>query len=133
MINEKYSVYTGSPISTNQEFSNISGMKQSSRTVYEESEAARLARQKLYGRRKPEDRPRVLSASQKKKLAKEQVLDTLTDSTIIDPTKVTDVMASWATDDLGVDDQVSQRIFAQSLVTTQSIPNKNVFRIRIKL
>lgn len=133
MSNDKYNVYTRTSISNNQEFANISEMKQSSRTIYEESEAARLARQKLYGRKKAEDRPRVLSAAQKKKLAKEQVLDTLTDSTIIDPTKVTDVMASWATDDLGVDDQVSQRIFAQSLVTTQSIPNKNVFRIRIKL
>ena len=87
----------------------------------------------MYGKRNANERPRVITLAQKKRLAKEEVLNTLTDSTIIDPTKVADVMANWATDDLGVDDQVSQRIFAQSLVTTQSIPNKNVFRIRIKL
>ena len=132
MLNEKYNVYSGSSFRTSEDFQNIAGLNQNSMT-YEETEAAKRVRHQLYGRRQAEERPRFVSPAQKKRLAKEQVLETLTNATIIDPTKITDVMANWATDDLGVDDQVSQRIFAQSLVTTQSIPNKNVFRIRIKL
>ncbi|KAK8841841.1 hypothetical protein M9Y10_026793 [Tritrichomonas musculus] len=124
---------SGSSYSTKPEFLNSLKLDQNTKITFEETEAARHARQRLYGKRNANERPRVITLAQKKRLAKEEVLNTLTDSTIIDPTKVADVMANWATDDLGVDDQVSQRIFAQSLVTTQSIPNKNVFRIRIKL
>ena len=129
-----YNVYTRNPAINKPEFTHIAGLKHETRVVVEdESEAARMARKRLYGRREAEERPRHMSKAQRQKIAREQVLDTLMDPMIIDTTKITGVMADWATNDLGVDDQVSQRIFTSALVTTESVPNKNVFRIRIKL
>ena len=60
-----YNVYTRNPAINKPEFTQIAGLKHEPHiTINEESEAARMARKRLYGRREAEERPRHISKAQ---------------------------------------------------------------------
>ena len=132
MTLEKYKIYTKNVSSRSLGF-NDSKSSSMANIYTEESEAARIARKKLYFRRKPEDKVKEIPKAEMQRRAKEEVMNALSHSKVHLDSKISDLMANWATNDLGVDEQVSQRIFQSAFVTTQPIPNENTFRIRVSL
>lgn len=131
------SVYTRNPVPNAPELKKLSSVQRVSHQVQsEETDIVRKVRKRLYQKHDgiaKTEKPRMLTKEQKQKIAKDQVLATLMDPTLIDPTKITDVLAEWANKDLGIEESVANRIFASSLVTTESIPTKGMFRIRVKI
>ena len=102
----------------------------------EETECAKSVRRRLYQKHEGlavTDKARHLTKAEKQKVAREQVLTQLMDPTLIDPTRITDILAEWASKDLGIEPAVANRIFTSALVTTESMPSKSLFRIRVKL
>lgn len=134
-MQSSFNVYTRNPFPNAPEFRHIKSLHQGSQ-IEDETETSRRVRRRLYQKREGvavTTRTRQLTKAQKQKIARDQVLATLMDPTVVDPTRITDVLSEWATNDLGIDEAVSNRIFATALVTTETVPSKNIFRIRVKI
>ena len=134
-MHSNFSVYTRNPFPNAPEFRHMKTLQRGAQ-IEDESETSRRVRRRLYQKREGiavTQRPKQLTKAQKQKIARDQVLATLMDPTVVDPTRITDVLADWASQDLGIDEGVANRIFANALVTTETVPSKNMFRIRVKI
>ena len=133
-----FNIYSRNPVPNNPEFNQISSSttKKGRKSIFdEETKTAKSVRRRLYGKDESAalNRSKHLTLEQRQKLARDNILDMLMDPTIIDTRKITDILCDWAVEDLGVERSVSNRIFSNALVTTESVPSKSLFRIRVKI
>jgi len=79
----------------------------------------------------------VVSKAQKKKIARNHVLTKLMDQQVIEQShfaeSVADNLAEWSVSNMDISESVARKTFSPALVTTESTPSRNLFRIRIKL
>jgi hypothetical protein len=76
-----------------------------------------------------------MTKAEKQKRAQEEVLRDLMDPTLIDPRRIADLVSQWAHEDFDIDPGVINRrlVPAEDNVRTESIPEKNLFGIRIRV
>ena len=129
-----FSVYTRDPIPTHEK-SRKTKTRRAERN-FEETPLARKIRRDLHSH-DPEatqkERSARLSQAQKKKIARDQVLSTLIDQSLIDQKKIVDNLVDYAVQNEGLTEQRARAVYDSALITTESNPSKSVFRIRIKI
>ena len=107
------------------------------RKVQIQSDTARRIRTRLYGKEHSKTENQIdemLTPAQRQKLAKATVLNTLMDPNVFDQTEFREILSEWSTLNLKIDSSLSRKIFHESsIITTESIPSKKEFIIRIKL
>ncbi|KAK8895564.1 hypothetical protein M9Y10_024034 [Tritrichomonas musculus] len=132
-MNTNYNIYTRNPVPNAPEFSQTSKTKRTRSTLEDESNLAKSVRKRLYGSSSDQtQRTSHLTLAQKQKLGREKVLDALLDQPVKDQT-ILDILVDWSINDLGISETVTNQIFSTAVVTTESIPKKSVFKIRVKI
>lgn len=132
-MNTNYNIYTRNPVPNAPEFTQLKDSKRIRSNTEDESNLAKSIRKRLYGTSgESTQRTKHLTLAQKQKKGREQVLNTLMDQSVVNPSTIIDILTDWAINDLQVSESVSNQIFSQSIVTTESIPNKSLFKIRIR-
>lgn len=132
-MNTNYNIYTRNPVPNAPEFSQLKESKKIRSNIEDESALAKSIRKRLYGASADQtQRTKHLTLAQKQKHGREQVLNTLMDQSVVDPSTIIDILTDWAINDLGISEQVSNQIFSSSIVTTESIPKKSCFKIHVR-
>lgn len=133
-MNTNYNIYTRNPVPNAPEFTQTKESKKIRSGMEEESALAKSIRKRLYGTSGSDQTQRTkhLTLAQKQKHGREQVLNTLMDQSVVNPSTIIDILTDWAINDLGISEQVSNQIFSSSIVTTESQPKKSLFKIRVR-
>ena len=130
-----FSVYTRDPI-PKQESKKSTMYQRPVKSSREETPLAKKIRKDMYAN-DPEAAKEVhklrVSAAQKKKIARDQVLSTLIGTNLIDQKRIVDNLIEYAIQNEDVSEQRAKAIYGKTLITTESDPSKSVFKIRIKL
>ena len=130
-----FSVYTRDPIPAYEKTKRSKTARRINRN-YEETPLARKIRRDIHCR-DPEaleqERISRISQAQKKKIARDQVLSTLIDQSLIDQKKIVDNLVEFAVQNEGLTEQRARAVYESALITTESNPSKSVFKIRIKI
>jgi hypothetical protein len=135
----QFSIYTRHPSTTVREYSYLASPRRVSRSPDAESDASQKARSRLYRKGSEEaaekSRGRLMTKAEKQKLAQEKVLRYLMDPTFVDAQSIANLVSQWANEDFDIDPEVIRRRLApaEDTVRTESIPEKNLFRIRIRV
>lgn len=68
--------------------------------------------------------------------AQDLVLKMLMDPTLVlrdQKDRIADTLAQWASRELGINQEVTHTTFTNAAMRTETLPERNVFRIRIQL
>ena len=132
-MNTNYNIYTRNPVPNAPEFTKTMKTKRVRSDFEDESNLAKSVRKRLYGNAVDQTQTtKHLTLAQKQKLGRDQVLNALVDQPVKDKT-ILDILIDWSINDLGISETVTNQIFSNAVVTTESLPKKSVFKIRVKI
>ena len=129
-----FSVYTRDPIPT--ESRPVSSRKAKTTRNFDETPLSKKIRRDLHSHdpeAQKQERLSRISQAQRKKIARDQVLSTLINQSLIDQKKIIENLVEYAVQNEGLTEQRARAVYESALITTESNPSKSVFKIRIKI